>query len=118
MDPRNPTFLSVVKHERNKFIEMMHRAGLGHVAYPSKHFFERLVERNLEAVDALRMLAPVIAEFRGTTYNLRSYAVRWKNFSLFALITVGPVSGKRQIVLKTIYDRDVLETDYDVVVRI
>jgi hypothetical protein len=114
----NPTFMSRVNHERNLFIELLYAANINSMVYPSKHFFERLVERNLEAVDALRMLAPVIKDFRETTYNLRSYAVRWKNFSLFALIDTGPVTGVRRIVLKTIYDRDVLDTDYDVVVRI
>lgn len=118
MDPRNKAFMSVVKHERNKFIELMDKANLLHMIYPSKHFFERVVERNLEAVDVLRMLVPVIKEFRETTYNVRSYCVRWKQYSLFAVFTVGPVSGRRQITLKTMYDREVEGMDFDVVVSI
>jgi hypothetical protein len=118
MDPRNRAFLSVVKHERNKFIELMEQCKLLHQIYPSKHFFERVVERNLEAVDVMRMLIPVIKEFRGTTYNVRSYCVQWKQWRLFANITVAPVSGRRQITLKTMYDRDVDAADFDVVVTI
>ena len=117
MDHRNPLFLSKVKHERNKFIELMEQAKCMHIIYPSKHFFERVVERNLEAVDVLRMLVPVIKEFRETTYNVRSYAITWKQYSMFALINTGPVSGKRQITLKTIYD-NVDPVDFDVVVQI
>jgi hypothetical protein len=118
MDSRNPAFMSAVNRERNRFIELMGQAKLLHTIYPSKHFFERVVERNLEAVDVLRMLVPVIQDYRGTTYNLRSYCVRWKQYKLFAMITVGPVSGRRQITLKTIYDRDVDDTQFDVVVTI
>lgn len=118
MDPRNRAFMGAVNHHRNMFIELMGKANLLHTIYPSKHFFERVVERNLEAVDVLRMLIPVIQEFRGTTYNERSYCVQWKQFKLFAMITVGPVSGRRQITLKTIYDRDIDEQNFDVVVRI
>jgi hypothetical protein len=118
MLPSNPAFMSRVRHERNKFVELMHQAKLEHMIYPSQHFFERVIERNLEAVDVLRMLVPVIQEFRGTTYNVRSYAIRWKQFSLFALINVGPVTATRRIVLKTIYDRDIDESGYDVVQRI
>lgn len=118
MNSNNPVFLSRVKQERHQFIELMDKCGLLHQIYPSQHFFERVIERNLEAVDVLRMLVPVIAEYRGTTYNRRSYAIRWKQYSLFALINVGPVTGKRQIILKTIYDRDIDEHGYDVCVRI
>ena len=118
MDSKNPLFMSAVCRERNRFIELMARAKLLHMIYPSKHFFERVVERNLEAVDVLRMLVPVIKEFRETTYNVRSYCVQWKQFKLFAMITVGPVSGRRQVTVKTIYDRDVDDTQFDVVVRI
>ena len=114
----NPLFMSRVNHERNRFIELMGQAKINHMIYPSKHFFERVVERNLEAVDVLRMLVPVIQEFRSTTYNVRSYAIRWKQFTLFALISIGPVTETRRIVLKTIYDRDIDETGYDVVQRI
>jgi hypothetical protein len=77
-----------------------------------------VVERNLEAVDVLRMLIPVIKDFRETTYNVRSYCVRWKQYSLFAMITVGAVTGKRQITLKTIYDREVEGMDFDVEVQV
>ena len=118
MDPRNRAFMSVVKHERHKFIELMEKCNVLHMIYPSKHFFERVVERNLEAVDVMRMLVPAIREFRSTTYNVRSYALRWKQYSLFAEITVGPVTGKRQITLKTIYDGEVKPEDFDVVVTI
>lgn len=118
MLPSNRLFLSKVKHERHKFIELMERCKVLHMIYPSQHFFERVVERNLEAVDVMRMLVPVIHEFRATTYNVRSYAIRWKQFSLFAIIEVGPVTNTRRIVLKTIYDRDIDEGGYDVVQRI
>lgn len=118
MNSNNPLFLAVVKHERNKFIELMGRCNLMHQIYPSKHFFERVVERNLEAVDIMRMLVPVINEFHSTTYNVRSYAIKWKQYLLFAMILVGPISNKRQITLKTIYDGDVKPVDFDVVVQI
>lgn len=114
----NPLFLTKVKHERNKFIELMGRCDLLHQIYPSKHFFERVVERNLEAVDVMRMLIPVIKEFRETTFNVRSYCVTWKQFSLFAAITIGPVSERRQIALKTIYDGEPDERSFDVAVKI
>lgn len=114
----NKLFMSRVNHERNRFIELMGQAKVNHFIYPSKHFFERVVERNLDAVDVLRMLVPVIKEFRETTYNMRSYAIRWKQYTLFALIDVGAVSEVRRITLKTIYDRDIDETGYDVVQRI
>lgn len=45
----NPTFMSTMHHERNRFIELIHRCKLDHAVYPSKHFFERVVERNLDA---------------------------------------------------------------------
>ena len=118
MDPRNPAFMSKVKHQRNLFVELMQRMDMLHQIYPSKHFFERVVERNLEAIDIGYMLVPVIRDFRGSTYNARSYCVKWKQFRLFAQITLGPVSGKRQLTLKTIYDKDVEEKDFDVVISI
>ena len=118
MDSRNPAFIPCVQHQRRQFVELMHRGDMAHRIYPSKHFFERLVERNLEAVDVLRMLVPIIKDFRETTFNKRSYASKWKHYKLFADITVGPVTGKRQIILKTIYDRDIDESNFDVVVQI
>ncbi len=118
MDPRNRAFMANVKHQRHLFIELMEKMGMLHQIYPSKHFFERVVERNLESVDVGFMLVPVIKDFRGSTYNARTYCVKWKQFRLFAQITLGPVTGKRQLCLKTIYDRDVEERDFDVVVSI
>lgn len=118
MHVNSPLFMSAVNRERNRFIELMGLAKVLHTIYPSKHFFERVVERNLEAVDVLRMLVPVIKEFRETTFNVRSYCVQWKQYRLHASINIGPVSGRRQINIKTIYDRDVDETEFDVVVRI
>ena len=117
MDPRNKAFVGAVQVSRKAFIELIWKAKVGDIIYPSTHFFERVVERNLEAVDILRMLVPVIRDFRATTFNDRTYCVRWREFSLFAKIDFGCVTQKRKLVLKTIYDRDVDESSFDVVVR-
>lgn len=110
--------MSVVKKERHAFIQLMEKIGMLHQIYPSKHFFERVVERNLETVDVGIMLVPIIRDFRETTFNVRSYCVKWKQFRLFAKISVGSVTNRRQLVLKTIYDIDVDESNFDVVVQL
>jgi hypothetical protein len=114
----NPTFMSTMHHERNRFIELIHRCKLDHAVYPSKHFFERVVERNLDAGIVLEMIVPIIKEFRETTYNVRSYTIQWRQHCLFAMIEIGPVSGNRRIILKTLYDREIDDSRYDVVLRI
>lgn len=118
LHPSDKNFMAVVNHRRNEFIEIAHRMGIGHTVYPSKHFFERVVERGLEALDVAFMLVPVIKEFKGTTYNLRTFCVLWKQYKLVAMITTGVVSGQRRIVLKTVFEKDVNEADFDVVVTV
>ena len=110
--------MSAVKKQRHAFIELMDKINMLHQIYPSKHFFERVVERNLETVDVGIMLVPIIRDFRETTFNVRSYCVKWKQYRLFARVAVGPVTNKRQLVLKTIYDTDVDESSFDVVVQL
>jgi len=112
-------FVSRVRRERNTFNELLRRAKVDGIIYPSRHFFERAVERNLQMVDLLYMLVPVLKEFRESTFNDRTFCIRWKEFRLFADIRIGDISGKRQIVMKTIYDKDIYnERDFDVVVTI
>lgn len=113
----NPAFMGNVNVLRNRFVELIHRAKVGHFVYPSKHFFERVVERNLDEVDILRMITPVIKEFRETTYNERTYLVSWRQYGLAASIQLGLVSEKRQIILRTIYDK-YDEMAYDVCIRL
>lgn len=117
MNPLNPAFIGAARYQRAQFIDLLKRANVVDVVYPSMHFFERLVERNLDAVDALRMLTPVIKEFRETSYNAKSFLVQWKQFGLVAQFTVGVVTGKRQVTVKTIFDK-FDETEYDEVIKI
>ncbi len=117
MHPSNPAFIGAARNQRSQFIALLKQANVTDMVYPSMHFFERLVERNLEAVDALRMLVPVIRAFRETTYNSKTFLVQWKQFGLVAQFTVGAVTGKRQITVKTIFDK-FNELEYDEVIRI
>lgn len=112
----NPTFMGVVRTRKAEFLRLMQLANVQDV-YTSKHFFERLVERNLDAVDAMIMATPMIKDFRTSTYNLRSYLVQWKNLGLVGGITVGEVTGKRRLILKTIFEK-FDETEYDVNFRL
>lgn len=111
-------FVSRVRRERNVFNELLHRANIDDIIYPSRHFFERVVERDLNSVDLLYMLVPVLKDYRENTFNDRRFCIRWKEHRLFANIRLGEISGKRMIVLKTIYDKDVDERDFDVMVTI
>jgi hypothetical protein len=113
----NPLFLSQVQRSRNEFNRMLIAAKVDGFVYPSKHFFERVVERNLEPVDILFMAAPMITDFRQTTYNVRSYRVQWKTYSLIACISVGVETGKRRLVLKTVFERND-DSEYDVSIRL
>lgn len=118
MDFRNPAFMGVVETRRNAFKALVRDAKVGIEIAPSRHFFERVVERDLDHVDVLRFLIPVIKEFRTTTYNQRTFCIKWKQHRMFADITIGPVTGRRFILLKTVFDKHVDETDFDVVVTI
>lgn len=118
MNSLNKAFPAAVTRQRNWFIELLHSANVGNIVYPSKHFFERVVERNLEALDVLRMITPVIHEFRGSSYNIRSYCIQWKQFRIHAAIDVGPVTGVRRIILKTVYDFDPTHEQFDVTIKI
>ncbi len=113
----NPAFIGCVNATRNRFIELLHRAKVGDFVYPSKYFFERVVERNLDEVDVLRMITPVIKEYRETTYNERTYLVSWKQHAIACSIQLGTVSEKRQIILRTLYEK-YNEMDYDVCIRL
>jgi hypothetical protein len=117
MLPTNPAFAALTRLKRAQFISLLKRANVTDVVYPSLHFFERLVERNLDEVDALRMLTPVIHAFRQTTYNKKTFLIRWKQFGLVAMFSLGLVSGRRQVIVKTIYD-SFDDNDYDEVIRI
>lgn len=118
MHSLNPLFLHTVNVERSNFNKIAKEAKVDKFVYPSKHFFERVVERNLSALDAFAMMVPVIREFRNSTYNQRSFCVIWKQYKLFANFTVGPISGERKICMKTMYDRDIDESNFDVVIKL
>lgn len=111
-------FLSKVERERSKFVELLFKTNLNKKVYPSKHFFERVVERGLYSVDILEMLIPVLHEYRTTTFNDRTFCIRLKQHKMVACIKMGAISGERIIVLKTIFDKEVDEKDFDVVVTI
>jgi hypothetical protein len=106
MNPLNPAFMSTVNAVRVCLNELLIRAKVQKLVYPSKHFAERLVERNLSAEEAFVMLVPVIREFRGSTYNERVIGVHYRQNTLVAQFKTGCVSGERKIVLKTIFDKN------------
>lgn len=76
--------------------------------YPSKHFFERVVERNFEDKTRELLVAALIAYkfFKSTTFEQRQIAVTICGKYVAFDITVGKESGKRMLVMKTIYEID------------
>lgn len=116
MSPQNKAFVGAVDSWRASFISLLKRAGVDSTVYASKHFCERVVERNLEIVDVLHLITPVIREHRETTYNIRRYIIQWRDIGLVAEINIGPISKKRQVILKTIYDK-IYPGDFDVHIK-
>lgn len=92
------------KKHRKQFVDFLFAAQLVNQLHISRHFCERLAERGMEMGDILKMLVPLITIFRSNPDLLhRRYCVKWRNFTLFADIVRGPVSGDRRIDLKTAY---------------
>lgn len=117
MLPLNKAFTGAVATNRAWLNDLLKRAKVNDFVYPSKHLAERMVERHIEPVDVLRMLVPVIQEFRTTTFNERTFLSVYRGNALASTITVGTVTGQRRIIVKTVYDK-YNEEDYDVVCRI
>ena len=53
MSPQNKAFVGAVKTWRGDFISLLKRANIDNTVYASKHFCERVVERNLETVQVV-----------------------------------------------------------------
>lgn len=117
MTPLNRAFTGAVATNRAWLNDLLKRAKVNDFVYPSKHLAERMVERHIEPVDVLRMLVPVIQEFRASTFNQRTFLSVHRGNALVSAIQLGVVSGKRLILIKTVYDR-YNEEDYDVVCHI
>ena len=117
MSPLNPAFVGAVNFTRSQLNELLTRAKCYDDVYISRHFAERVVERNLDVGTVFAMIAKIVIDYRTHTYNKYSYRVKWKNFSLFAVVDLRKISNSRTIVLKTIYDRDVHD-DFDVTISL
>lgn len=116
MNPLNRAFIGAVDTARAKFTDYLRRAKIEKIVYPSKHFFERVVERHIDVDLVFMALPPVIKEFRESTFNDRKFLIQWRDFAFVAQIQLGAVSKKRYILLKTVFDK-FNEEDYDVVIR-
>lgn len=117
MSPQNKAFGGAVRAWRHTILDMLRKAGVNDFVYVSKHLVERAVERNIEAVDVLRLAVPVIREFRTTTYNERTYLISSGILSLAAAIKLGDTTETRRVVLKTIYDK-ICPGDFDVTINL
>lgn len=106
MNPLNPAFMPAVKMARIRLNELLIKAKVSKFVYPSKHFVERAIERNLAVDDVFYMLAPVIREFRNSTYNERVIGVHYRQNTLVTQFKTGCVSNERKIILKTVYDKN------------
>lgn len=118
MDSKNILFIPTVRSARAKF-GRLESVGERDNIYPSKHFFERVVERNLDRnLSMIHLMATrAFEDMQASTYNHRTYKVVWGSMVLHAMIGVGKLTNKRQLVLKTIYDRDT-HFEYDVLIKI
>lgn len=117
MSPQNKAFIGAVNFWRSQFIELLVRAKVHDIVYPSMHFCERVVERNLDKVDVLYLIVPIIKEFRQSTFNERTFIVQWRNIGVACCITTGKHSERRHIVIKTIYDK-FDPAEFDVVIKL
>jgi hypothetical protein len=90
--------------------------------YMSKHFFERAVERNLDAANRFpqiaRMIKEVYISFKSHSYNEYSYKVIFKDLAMIAMVRCGTVSNRRMLILKTIWDSDPFKDDFSEVIKI
>jgi len=118
MDSKNILFIPTVTSVRDKYGKLETQEERSNI-YPSKHFFERVVERNLDSNLSMihHMASRAFDDMQSCTYNSRTYKVVWKNLVLHAQISIGKLSRKRELILKTIYDRD-HEFEYDVIIKI
>ena len=121
MDSKNPLFIPTVyvfERKCDRFINECKIVDL----YLSKHFFERAVERNLDAPQRFpqiaRMIKEVYISFKGHTYNEYSYKVIFKDLVMIATVRFGTVSKRRTLVLKTIWDSDPFKNDFSEVIKI
>lgn len=104
MDTRNKAFIGSASARRAYLLEILKKAKADDFVYPSMHLAERMTERNIDPIDVARMSIPIIKFFRDTTYNDRSICVLWKDIKLAAHIRIGATTGKRMVLLKTVYD--------------
>ena len=103
MDIRNRAFVGSASARRAYLLDILKKAKADDFVYPSMHLAERMAERNIDPIDVARMSVPIIKFFRETTYNDRSICVLWKDMKLAAHIRIGATTGKRMVLLKTVY---------------
>lgn len=108
MLPSNRAFNGMVDNVTNNFVEYLIKLKIANAVYPSRHFFERIVERNLEKQlpFLVKMVYSVYVQLKRTTFNNRTYKVRWKELIVIAGIRVGEVSDRRRVVVITVWDKD------------
>lgn len=121
MNPSNPQFMPAVYAFERKCDRFINDCKITNL-YASKHFFERAVERNLDVPNRFpqitRMIAEVWFAFKSHTYNEYSYKVMFKDIVMIAGVKVGTVSGRRMLIVKSIWDSDAYDDDFSEVLRI
>lgn len=84
--------------------------------YPSKHFFERIVERNLDNYDTqfnlLMGLCKAIHYMQQTTFNATN--MKYVHNKFVAVFAIREFRGNRVVVMKTVYPMDNPKIYYDV----
>jgi hypothetical protein len=109
------SFSGQVRARRDALNQLLSAVKCHSEVYPSRHFAERMVERNVEAIEVLFMLRPALKELRGSTYNDRTFLIKYKRLALVAKIAI--IDGARYLLLKTIIDK-YDEKDFDVCIQL
>lgn len=118
MTPMNPLFPAFVDKKRRELLAIFRKMEVSGFIYISKHFAERMVERNVDPLDVARMTVPVIKDYRAGAPINRRYTVHQKELRMGAQINLTPVQKRRQISLLTIIDPEVKAEKFDVKIQL
>ena len=121
MAPNDLSYHSKVSSVMSQFSDWKRQTQMTRELYVSKHFVQRMVERNMqnEAPFVFKMLTKVVWQLRNTTFNQRTYKIVWKNLVVIAKISKQEISNSdRYVVAKTLFYGDEFDPEYDEVIKL
>jgi len=100
----NLTLSGNTRRQRYDLHELLRRARCLNDVYVSNHFAERCLERNVDPVDVLWCIKPMLDVLRNSTYNDRKMLSCHRGVKVVGKIYTDSRFNRRRICLKTVID--------------